>query len=36
MKILGIVGGIGPESTIDYYQALVAGWREPPPTIPTR
>ena len=27
MKILGIVGGIGPESTIDYYQALIAGWR---------
>ncbi len=28
MKLLGIVGGIGPESTIDYYQALIAGWRE--------
>ncbi|HKQ97363.1 MAG TPA: amino acid racemase [Candidatus Polarisedimenticolia bacterium] len=27
MKLLGIVGGIGPESTIDYYQALIAGWR---------
>jgi aspartate racemase len=27
MKILGIVGGIGPESTVDYYQALIAGWR---------
>jgi aspartate racemase len=26
-RILGIVGGIGPESTIDYYRALVAGWR---------
>jgi aspartate racemase len=28
MKTLGIVGGIGPESTIDYYRLLVAGWRE--------
>jgi len=27
VKILGLVGGIGPESTIDYYQALIAGWR---------
>lgn len=26
-RILGIVGGIGPESTIDYYRALVATWR---------
>ncbi len=26
-RILGIVGGVGPESTIDYYRALVAGWR---------
>jgi aspartate racemase len=26
-RILGIVGGTGPESTIDYYRALVAGWR---------
>ena len=27
MKKLGIVGGIGPESTIEYYRALVAGYR---------
>ncbi len=27
-RILGIVGGVGPESTIDYYRRLVAGWRE--------
>jgi aspartate racemase len=27
MKILGIVGGIGPESTIDYYRTLVEVWR---------
>ena len=26
-RILGVVGGTGPESTIDYYQALVAGHR---------
>jgi aspartate racemase len=26
-RILGIVGGIGPESTIDYYRALVGAWR---------
>src|SRR5262245_5009243 len=28
MKTLGIVGGIGPESTIDYYRLLLAGFRE--------
>lgn len=28
MKTLGIVGGVGPESTIDYYRLLVAGWRQ--------
>ncbi len=27
MKTLGIVGGIGPESTIEYYRLIVAGWR---------
>ena len=27
-RILGIVGGVGPESTIDYYRRLVAGWRD--------
>ena len=26
-RVLGIVGGIGPESTIDYYRSLVAAWR---------
>jgi len=26
-RVLGIVGGIGPESTIDYYHSLVATWR---------
>lgn len=27
MSILGIVGGIGPESTIDYYRSVVASYR---------
>jgi aspartate racemase len=26
-RVLGIVGGTGPESTIDYYRSLVATWR---------
>jgi aspartate racemase len=26
-RVLGIVGGTGPESTIDYYRTLVATWR---------
>ena len=28
MKTLGIVGGIGPESTIEYYRFILAGYRE--------
>ncbi|HTP03102.1 MAG TPA: amino acid racemase [Anaerolineales bacterium] len=28
MKTLGIVGGIGPESTVEYYRLLVAAYRE--------
>ncbi|MGE5114050.1 MAG: aspartate/glutamate racemase family protein [Acidobacteriaceae bacterium] len=28
MKTLGIVGGLGPESTIDYYRSIVALYRE--------
>ena len=31
MRTLGIVGGIGPESTIEYYRQLVAGFRERSP-----
>lgn len=27
MKKLGLVGGIGPESTIDYYRGIIAGYR---------
>lgn len=28
MKTLGIVGGIGPESTIEYYRRLIASYRQ--------
>jgi aspartate racemase len=28
MKTLGIIGGLGPESTIDYYKKLIALYRE--------
>ena len=28
MKTLGIVGGLGPESTVDYYQRIIALFRE--------
>ncbi|HEU0208873.1 MAG TPA: amino acid racemase, partial [Candidatus Udaeobacter sp.] len=28
MKILGIIGGLGPESTVDYYQRIIAAYRE--------
>ena len=28
MKTVGIVGGIGPESTVDYYRAIIAAYRE--------
>ena len=28
MKTLGIVGGIGPESTVDYYRSLIRLWRK--------
>ena len=28
MKTLGIIGGIGPESTIDYYRSLIATYRQ--------
>lgn len=28
MKTLGLIGGVGPESTIEYYRLLVAGYRE--------
>lgn len=28
MKTLGVIGGVGPESTIDYYQTIIAMYRE--------
>jgi aspartate racemase len=28
MKTLGIIGGIGPESTIEYYRLIIAAYRE--------
>src|SRR4030042_4584024 len=28
MKTLGIIGGIGPESTIEYYRQLIASYRQ--------
>ena len=31
MKVLGIIGGLGPESTIDYYGRVVALYRERKP-----
>jgi len=31
LKILGIVGGIGPESTVDYYRLIIAACRERSP-----
>lgn len=31
MKLLGIIGGLGPESTVEYYKLLNAVWREQRP-----
>src|SRR5438874_1018400 len=28
MKTLGIIGGLGPESTVDYYQTIIRLYRE--------
>jgi aspartate racemase len=36
MTTVGIVGGLGPESTIDYYRRILAAWeREDPSTAPS-
>jgi aspartate racemase len=36
MTAVGLVGGIGPESTIDYYRRILAAWeREAPGTSPS-
>lgn len=32
MTTLGIVGGLGPESTIDYYRRILEGWRRHDPS----
>jgi len=34
LKLLGIVGGIAPGSTIEYYRLLVEGWRRRMPGYP--
>lgn len=31
MTIVGLVGGLGPESTIDYYRRILAGWEQARP-----
>ena len=31
MKPIGVIGGIGPESTIDYYRAMIAAYRQRQP-----
>jgi aspartate racemase len=31
MKTLGIIGGIGPESTIEYYRSIIALYRQRKP-----
>jgi len=31
MKTLGMIGGVGPESTIDYYRLIIASYRERKP-----
>lgn len=36
MTTVGLVGGLGPESTIDYYGRILAAWqREDPSTAPS-
>jgi aspartate racemase len=35
LKILGIIGGIAPASTIEYYRLLVEGWRQRRPGYPS-
>jgi aspartate racemase len=35
MSTLGLVGGLGPESTIDYYRRILDAWRRHDPTAPS-
>src|SRR6516165_10077143 len=32
MPIVGLVGGLGPESTIDYYRRILDGWAKHDPS----
>ena len=32
MSIVGIVGGLGPESTVDYYQRIIKAWKRVDPS----
>ena len=32
MKIVGLLGGLGPESTIDYYRRILAAWEKVDPS----
>jgi len=32
VAIVGIVGGLGPESTIDYYRRILEGWKQEDPS----
>ncbi|HMI49798.1 MAG TPA: hypothetical protein VK481_14080, partial [Gemmatimonadaceae bacterium] len=32
MTALGIVGGLGPESTIDYYRRILEAWKRDDPS----
>ena len=36
MKTIGLVGGLGPESTIDYYRRIVDGWEKLHPSTAPR
>jgi aspartate racemase len=33
MKRIGIIGGIGPESTIDYYKRIISAFQKRPSPI---
>ena len=36
MATVGIIGGLGPESTIDYYRRILEAWhRDDPSTAPS-
>ncbi len=35
MRTLGMIGGLGPESTIDYYRRIITAWREHRPGYPS-